>query len=128
MGTILIISGSEVLVLVGQPFGLLGVGGAVYAMLTYRVLDIRSELGSAFRVGVVLVITATVVLTALAIAQTLESPGLPALVALALLAGIVYMPLRLLAETLLNRIVHGALTSPTEATRLYTGQISGAVE
>ena len=127
-GIILIISGTDVLTLIGQPVILIGIGGAIYAQVSYRVIDIRRELNSALRTLILLLITALVIYGALSAANLLDDHSALPFAALALIAALIYVPLRLVAESAINLLLRRSFTSPTEATRRYSQQISAPVE
>ena len=128
VATTLLISKSELLILIGQPIALIALSGAVYAQVSYRLIDIRGQFGLALRITVQLILATVVILIALAATNLLETRNTLIFVGLALLAAILYTPLRLLTDKLIDRILRGSLLSPTEITRRYSQQISGSFE
>ncbi len=128
VATMLLISKSELLILIGQPIALIGLTGAVYAQVSYRVIDIRGQFGPLLRIILQLILTTIVIFIVLSATNLLETRSPLIFAGLALLAAILYTPLRLLTETLISRALHGSLLSPTEITRRYSQEISGAFE
>ncbi|HVU14038.1 MAG TPA: GAF domain-containing sensor histidine kinase [Phototrophicaceae bacterium] len=130
VGTLLIISGTEILDLLGLVVGFAGIIGTIYALISYRVFDIRSQIGAGLRNFVYAILTAITIYVVLCVSDQLNTRSSLTYLGLALLAAIIYVPLRLLAQLLLNLIMRGSLTdtSATEIPRRYSQQISGAVE
>ena len=130
IATFLLISNSVVLILLGQPIVLIGLGGAVYAEVSFRVIDIRSQFAPALRTAIRLFIITFVIFIALEATDLLETRRALSFAALALVAAILYIPLRQLTEMLISMLWRGSLSmiSPTEITRRYSQQISGTLE
>ena len=128
VAAVLLISKSELLILIGQPIALIGLAGAVYPQVSYRVIDIRGQFGLTLRLFIQLILATIVIFFALEATKVLGTQRLLAFAGLALLTAILYTPLRLLTEAILNRILRGTLLSPTEITRRYSQQISGSFE
>lgn len=125
---ILIISATEILLLLGQLVALISLLGAAYALVSYRVVDIRSQLNTALRIFVFVVVTAIVIYATLSAADSLGAHTPLAYIVLALVAAIIHTPLREFSEKLVDLILHGSLVSPTAITRSYSQEISGALE
>ena len=128
ISVVLVISGTEILLLLGQLIALISLLGATYALVSYRVVDIRSQMNTALRAFVFVTITTIVIFVTLSAADSLEERTPLILAALAILAAVIHTPLRQLAEALVDLILHGSLVSPTEITRRYNRGISGALE
>ncbi len=130
VGTFLIISGTEILDLLGLVVALAGIIGTIYAQASYRIFDIRSRMGWTLRNVIFTLLTALTIYIVLRASDQLNTRTPLTYLGLALLAAIIYALLRLLARLLLNLLLRGSLTttSPTEITRRYSQQISGAVE
>ena len=124
----LLISKSELLILIGQPIVLIGLIGAVYAQVSYRVIDIRGQFGPALRITLQLILATIVIFIVLSATNLLETRSPLIFAGLALLTAILYTPLRLLTEALISRVLRGSLLSPTEITRRYSREISGSFE
>lgn len=123
-------TGIDALAAPGTVLMLVGIVGAIYAQVNYRVVDIRRELASALHVLIVFSITAFLIFAALLAAQGIQPPP-PTLmlIVIALVAALLYLPVRQLAEALLSFILRGSLSADTaEITRRYTQQIANAVE
>lgn len=128
-GVFLVGTGIDALGIVGAFVMLIGAGGAVYAQVNYRVVDIRRELASALRVAIMLLITTLVIFAALIAATGLEQPTWLILGIVALIAALLYLPIRQLAEAIIHFWLRGSLsTDSAEVTRRYTQQIANAVE
>jgi hypothetical protein len=75
-----------------------------------------------------LLITAAVIFTALTTANRLEIRSALAFAMVALIAALLYVPVRQIAEGVINFLLRSSLTDPAEVTRRYSQEISGEVE
>ncbi|MBI5670339.1 MAG: GAF domain-containing sensor histidine kinase [Chloroflexi bacterium] len=132
VGVILMLSGSQTLTLLGVITLLVGVAGAVYAQLSYRVFDIRNGVNLSLRTALVVTMTALLLFGALqAVSRLPVRSGMEANVLLALLAlavALLYVPVRQLADAVFRPIIQRGQVNPTIATRRYSQRVSGAVE
>lgn len=131
MGFVLVISATETLVLIGLLLLLMGIGGAVYAQMTYRVFDIRSELSAALRTLLQLIATALIIYGVLLLTDRLETTTDQRTViyaTLALAAALIYVPARQLIEFGVSQLLRRSRTDLAEATRRYSQEVSKAVE
>lgn len=132
LGIVLTISGTQTLVLLGLLTLLIGVTGALYAEVSYRVFDIRTSFSLAIGTALVVTITAMIVFVALYVTNTLnlgndlEGNLLRATIALAV--SIVYVPIRGGIELIISPILRGVSADPAIATRKYSQQVSKAFE
>ncbi|MCC6804570.1 MAG: hypothetical protein IT319_16930, partial [Anaerolineae bacterium] len=83
ISVVLVISGTDTLLLVGQFAALVSLIGAAYALVSYRVIDIRYQMNMALRVFVFVFITTLVIFVTLVAAESIEGRTLLILVALA---------------------------------------------
>lgn len=130
MGIVLIISATEALVLIGLLLLLMGVAGAVYAQRSYRVFDIRSEIGAAVATLLQVIVTAALIFGVINLAETIESTFEQRVVvytALALGAALLYVPLRQLIG-LFVRMATRSTPDLADAARRYSQEVSKAVE
>jgi signal transduction histidine kinase len=132
LGIVLSISGTATLALLGLLTLLIGVSGALYAQVSYRVFDIRNGLNLAIRTALLVGVTALLVFAAMTVARTYnlgtdtESSLVLALIALGV--ALIYVPLRRMIEVVIDRIFRGRFTDPALATRRYSQQVSKAFE
>lgn len=132
VGAMLMLSGSQTLTLLGLITLLVGMAGAVYAVFSYRVFDIRTSASLALRMALVITLMGFLLylvlqaISRLPVPTSTESNLLLALLALAV--AVVYVPVRQAAEWVVRPILRRGLVSPTLATRKYSQQVSGAVE
>lgn len=129
IGLILIGRGSDVLALSGALIVLLGTAGAVYAHMSFKVLDVRREGVRTFRTFINFALTAAVILVALIVARGIaDTTNLLYLLVVAGVAALLYLPARFIADNLFRWLVRGRSADPAEITRRYTERISSAVE
>jgi signal transduction histidine kinase len=132
IGVILMISGTSTLAMLGIVTLLVGIIGALYAEISYRVFDIRSGLSLAIRTALLVLVTALIIFGVLLAARSVtvknDAEGNLLYATLALGAAIIYVPLRRFIEFLVSPIMRGAGINPTVATRKYSQQVSKAVE
>ncbi|MEO8611436.1 MAG: GAF domain-containing sensor histidine kinase [Chloroflexota bacterium] len=132
LGIVLTISGTQTLVLLGLLTLFIGVAGALYAEVSYRVFDIRTSFSLAIGTALVVTITAMIIFVALYVTNTLnlgndlEGNLLRATIALAV--SIVYVPIRRVIELIISPILRGVSADPAIATRKYSQQVSKAFE
>jgi len=131
MGAVLGSSGGEVLKEIGWIAQFVAMTGALYGAMSHRVFDIRRAFRLAFASALITTITALVVLAALIIGRTIDPTGengVLLLVGLAIVAAVLYAPLRTIALSLTN-LFFGRSTGDTPgALRHYSQEISGVVE
>jgi signal transduction histidine kinase len=132
LAIMLLLSATSTLILLGLIVLLVGVSGALYAQVSYRVFDIRSGMNLSLRLFLLVTLTALIVFVALYLSQSMNiasSTDANLLLALlALIVAIIYVPVRRITELLINPIFRGTMTSPTAATRIYSQRVSQAVE
>lgn len=132
IGVVLAISGSTTLTLLGRVILLVGVLGALYAQVSHRVFDIRSSLSLGMRTALLVTLTALIVFGVLQVVSRApvqqDAEGNLLLALLALAVAIVYVPVRQIADILVQPLLRGSSISPTVAARKYSQKVSGAVE
>jgi signal transduction histidine kinase len=132
LGIMLLLSATQALILLGLVTLIVGVSGALYAQVSYRVFDIRSGMNLALRLALLVSLTALIVFVALYIANTMtianNTDGNLLLALLALIVAIVYVPVRRITEWIINPIFRGTIADPTAATRKYSQRVSQAAE
>jgi signal transduction histidine kinase len=131
MGVILGASGNEVLKELGWITQIIGMIGVVYGASAHRVFDIRRVFGLAISSALVTLITALVILAALLAGRMVDpigENGFFFLAGLAILAAIVYVPLRSLALVLTNTLFGRSRGDTSSALRQYSQDVSGVVE
>ncbi len=132
LGVILALSGTQTLALLGLVTLLIGVAGALYAQVSYRVFDIRSGISLSIYTVLVVSITAVIVFAALYLTRVLNVPdnaeGNLILATIALLVGIVYVPARRLLEFIISPFLRGVNTNVPAGTRRFSQQVTNAVE
>ncbi len=127
-GTILSMSGSQTLIMIGQPILALATAGAVYAQIRYRVIDVRGASASGARTFLLLLINAIIIFAAVVLSDSLEKASLLIFAGIALVAAAITIPLQRAARAAMNGVLRGSFASPTEITRRYSQQVSSAVE
>jgi signal transduction histidine kinase len=132
VGLLLLMAGTALLSAAGALTTLVGIGGVIYALRSWRVFNIRSSFTLAARgfllVGAMsLLIVLAIVIFGVGSYATSGDRWLATL-ALALLTSLLYVPLRALIARGLNWLVARAATDPGQATRLYSQQVSKALE
>lgn len=126
------VSGSTVLEMLGVLVMTAALGAATYSQVYYRVFDIRSVLGLAFRVVLLVTITAAAIFFALSVTENFElsNPAERTVLAglIAIVIAALYVPIRELADVLLTRLLIGQTIDAVEATKRYSQELSRAVE
>ncbi len=132
MGVVLVISGTQGLMLLGLLSLQVGVIGMTYGQTTYRVFDIRNGLNRALRTLFLAAITGVIIYGALYLESRLElgteAEGAVVLAGLALAVALIYVPVRQTVEAILNRLISDSATDAAQATRQYSQQVSQGVE
>ncbi len=132
IGVVLTISGSQTLTLLGLATLLIGLLGTLYALVSHRVFDIRSSLSLGLRTALLVILTALIMFGVLQVVSRTpvqrDAEGDLLLALLALAVAIVYVPVRQLANILVQPLLRGASINPTVAARKYSQKVSGAVE
>ncbi len=132
LGIVLTISGTQTLVMLGLLTLLIGVTGALYAEVSYRVFDIRTSFSLAIGTALLVTITAMIVFVALYVTNTLnlrnDTEGNILMATIALAVSILFVPVRRGIELIVNPIFRGAITDASVATRKYSQQVSKAFE
>lgn len=131
MGIILGSSGEDILRETGMLVQYIGLAGAVYGLLAYRVFDIRRTFRQTLATSILTSVTAVVLFMALVIAQDLdiEDEGVYLVLgALALLVAVIYIPLRTIAEVIVTRVFGRTPAGISQLLRKFTEDISGVVE
>ncbi len=131
VGVLLSASGTDVFRAVGALVVLVALTGAVYAHVSYRVADIRSGLTAAVRTGLLVAFASGVVFVALLVADSLNiearNEQILVLFVLAVLTASFYVVVRQVVSLILRPFL-SRTTSPTQATRQYSQQVSQALE
>jgi len=131
-GTMLSASGEDVLMEVGWLLTFLGLAGAVYSVVVYRVLDIRRTMRRTAVTGTLIGFTALMVFGALLLGQHLDAQTTHrlylALGTLALVTAALYWPLHSAVQTLVTRILDTAPEGVARKLRRFTEAITGVVE
>jgi signal transduction histidine kinase len=129
IGVVLGTSGSDGLAEAGWGLQFLGLIGAVYSVIVYRVLDIRRTVRHAAATGILTLVTALALFGALVAARQVEAGG-NALILAALAAGVAvaYLPLRRLAQAIANRLVGTSAERSSQPLRRFSEDIAGVVE
>ena len=131
LGIVLAISGPRALLAVGSFIVLASMAGAAYALLSYRLFDIRAAAAGTARAGGLTAFTALFFAAALLLLSALEPADLGARLALAGLLAVTFAVLYLGIRWLLGWLIAPLISlprDPTSAARRYSQQISKAVE
>ncbi len=132
LSIMLLLSATQTLILLGLVTLIVGNSGALYALISYRVFDIRSGMNLAIRLALLITLTALIVFVALHLANSMNiattTDGNLTLALIALIVAIVFIPVRRVTEWLINPIFRGAVANPTAITRRYSQRVSQAVE
>jgi signal transduction histidine kinase len=131
MGALLGVSGSSGLREIGWIMQFSGLLGVTYAVLSLRVLDVRRIFRLTFASALTLAITFLVILSAILIAQNIPADDPNRLfwvVGAAAIATALYVPLRLLSLTLVDRVFGAPTEDSTAFVRQYSQDIAGIVE
>lgn len=132
LGVMLLLSVTPALILVGVVTLMVGISGALYVQVSYRVFDIRAGMNLALRSVVLITISTLIVFAALTISSNMKiAENADASLLLAILAlgvALIYVPLRRISEWIIDGIFRGTYTSAAAATRKYSQQVSQAVE
>jgi signal transduction histidine kinase/FtsH-binding integral membrane protein len=131
MGVVLVVSATDVLVLIGLLMLMLATIGAVYAQVTHRVFDIRSELGATLRTMLQLVVISAIIYGVITLANTIETSveqRTVIYVTLAVTAALIYVPIRQLVEVIVRGLTQNYRTDLAEAARRYSQEVSKAAE
>lgn len=132
LGIVLTISGTQTLLMLGLLTLLVGVVGALYAEVSYRVFDIRTSFSLALGTALVVTLTAMIIFVALFVSNTLnvgnDLEGNLLLATIALAVSVLYVPLRGGIELLVRPFLRGTTADPAIATRKYSQQVSKAFE
>ncbi len=131
MAVILGISGSNILRELGWITQFVALLGVLYGASTHRVFDIRRVLRLAIASTLVTAVTALVVLATLLVGRTIDpgtSTGVLILVSLAILAAIIYAPIRSFMTSIVNRLFGSFSGDTAGVLRKYSQDVSGVVE
>jgi signal transduction histidine kinase len=131
MGAILGVSGSDGLAEAGWIIQYIGLLGAVYAVWVYRVFDIRRAVRQVTATAILTFVTALAVFAALIVARQIEVDDTAiyaVLAALALAVAMAYIPLRALAQVLVDWLMGSRARSVSHVFSQYSQDIAGAVE
>ncbi|MBN1563870.1 MAG: GAF domain-containing sensor histidine kinase [Anaerolineae bacterium] len=125
-------SGKDVLAQIGWVVQFAGLGGAVYSVQAYRVLDIRQTFRRTAATSIMTGVTAIVLFIALVVAQDLEKDTTDSLYlilgALAILVAVIYIPLRTIAEAIVMRLFGRSQAGISHLLRQFTEDITGVVD
>ena len=131
VGAVLGSSGSSLLAEAGWAIQFTGLGGAVYGVETYLIVDIRRTLRRLAATAILLAVTTAAFFVALVAAQQLHLSGnasYPALAGLALAGAAIYWPLRALTLRLVSRAFMPSAARASRALRQFSEDITGVVE
>jgi signal transduction histidine kinase len=131
-GVVLTGSGNDMLAIVGMIALLTVIIGATYAYSHHRVFDIRGGLSRAFTLVLMIAFTTALLFAAMYAVTGLDlnqrAEGLSVIAGLALAFAVLYVPVRQIVETILNRLIEQPPVDPAQATREYSQQVAHAVE
>ncbi len=130
-GTILGISGTNVLKELGLVTQLVTLIGVVYGAIVHRVFDIRGVLRLAIASTLVTAITAVVIIFSMLVGRTIDPAaenGVLVLGGVAILAAILYAPLRTFTVSLVNRFFGSSGGDSAGILLRYSRDVSGVVE
>lgn len=132
VGILLAATGGLPLASLGAVTLLVGMTGAVYGQVSYRVFDIRVGWSAGLRTAAATVIMAGIIFIALRVAGQTGiqnmGEGVLLLAALSLIVALLYVPVRRLSDAALRPFLRTTTTSATQATRRYSALVSSAVE
>lgn len=132
VGLLLLTAGTPLLIEGGALTALAGVIGVIYALRSWRVFNIRSSFTLAARglvmIGLMALLTGLGMVIYTVGNYTTNGERWLAIISLALLASVLYVPLRSLVARGLDWLVARTATDPGLATRLYSQQVSKALE
>jgi signal transduction histidine kinase len=132
LGAVMVISGTLALVIGGFLMLLFSVGGIVYAHLNYRLFDVRVALGTTLRIGIIVLLTAAVILAvslfARAAALGRQAEVILVLSALALTVSVLYVGARQIVDTLFTRLFRVGEIDAAQTTRHFGEEVTKAVE
>lgn len=130
--SLVILSEALLLVAAGMLLLLLAASGATYAQISHRVFDIRAGLALLIRIGVLTGLTAGVIFAALYLVNALQvetqDERTLLLVVIAALLALLYVPVRSLIESILNKLLVGRRVNPTLVTRQFSQQVTRTVD
>jgi len=131
LGAILGTTGTDILAQAGWITQFLGLVGAVYSVMVYRVFDIRRTLRHGTANAILTVVTALVFFAALLGAKELDLESGSTYAALALLAvagALAYIPLRMVAQAFVNSLFGSSSEGFSQQLRQFSEDITGVVE
>jgi signal transduction histidine kinase len=131
MGALLSMSGSEVLREGGWVLQYLGVIGAVYGAISYRVIDVRRMFKLSFASAASVLMATLVILAALLLARDLQLSSqltVLTLLVIALVGALIYLFLRGVLLASLNQFFGARPEDATSLVRQYSQEIAGVVE
>lgn len=120
--------------MIGYGVRLLGTFGAMYAVVSHRVIDLRALTQWTLRRVVLVVVTMLVILAGIAVAMfapvTFATPVVRwlAIIGLALVMSILHQPIQAAVIWVIQRLGAGRQVDPAEAVRLYSQRISGIID
>lgn len=133
LSVLLAVSGTETWLAIGSVTLFISMLGATYSQVSYRVFDIRSGMTSAVRTLVLVIVTLAVIFGTLYVfnqlPRTNTNDQLLIMAFLALIAATGYILGRQIISAILSRFApRSNSANPTRAARLYSQQVSKAVE
>ncbi len=132
MAALLLTTGTLLTVILGMLLLLVAMVGATYAQTSYRVFDIRAAVVVLVRGGALVLLTALVLFVGLLVLNTNRiqtgDERTVFIIALALLLGLLYVPVRHITERALTLLLIGRTPNAIRATRDFSQQITTAVE
>lgn len=131
LSIVLAISGVHALLVAGSLVALMSMAGAAYALLSYRLFDIRAAVTRAIRTVGLVAFTVLFFAAALLLQSTLEPAELGTRLALTGSLATAFTALYLASRWVLGWLIAPLIASPpdpTHAARRYSQQISKAVE
>jgi signal transduction histidine kinase len=132
VGLLLLTAGTPLLTMTGAVTALAGILGVVYGLRSWRVFNIRNSFNLATRgfllVGVMSLLILAAMIGYSVVTYSTTSERWLAMIVLALLASLLYVPLRSLIARGLHWLIERTSADAGLATRLYSQQVSKAVE
>jgi len=131
LGGVLGTSGSTGMREIGWVAEFFGRVGAVYSMIAYRVFDIRRTLRQTLATGILTLFTALIIFWVLLTGREMDTDGDTLYLMLGLFAlavALIYIPLRTVAQNIVNRLFGGPTEGVSQVLRQFSEDISGVVE
>ncbi len=131
IGAALGVSGNDALKQAGWIVQFVGMLGAVYAALAYRVMDVRRVVRLGLGSILLTIVTAGLIFVALIVGRGIDPAvdnGLLVLALLAVVGALIYMPIRGVFQSVANRAAGRSSDDSAQVARRYSQDIAGVVE